>query len=126
MRSSEQNITDSYGRRAMSIETLFDQCMGIVRRALKVEVSEVQYHHIVDCIRYVGTARALEDLDPAVKKRILAKYGLREQYDPFEDPSHIRFHLSFNNHDEDAELQNLLNDFDTVRQEYSSIHQSDR
>lgn len=101
------------------METLFDLCICILRRATDADtaVSEFQYHRIVDCLRYMAT---LPKIDPNIKKTILQKYGWPETYDPCGfDPCRIRFFLSFT-HDDDTELKNILEDFDLARQEYDT------
>lgn len=99
------------------METLFDRCMRIIRRAVDTSecaVSERQYRLIVKCIRYMAT---LPEIHPTAKKRIMEKYGMTEGYNPFEDPPRIRFYMTFA-HDDDDELQKYLNDFAVARQEH--------
>ena len=98
------------------METLFDICMRGVSRVCVAQalVSEPQYHRLVGCIRYLAT---LPPLDPPTMKRILLDNKLNAEYDPFEDPTRLRFFVYFGD-DDDPDLSQHLNDFDLAKKEY--------
>jgi hypothetical protein len=100
------------------METLFDICMRGVRRVCvdQAILSEPQYHRLVECIRYLATLPAL---DPPTMKRILLENKLNAEYDPFEDPTRLRFFVYFGD-DDDPELSRHLHDFDLAKKEYEA------
>ncbi len=100
------------------METLFDICMRGVSRVCVAQavLSEPQYHRLVQCIRYLATLPAL---DPPTMTRILLKNKLNAEYDPFDDPTRLRFFVYFGD-DDDPDLSQHLHDFDVAKHEYEA------